>query len=186
MPPPCEPKHTNYKNVSHYNAHDCKTYTLYDTDAVCMPTWQQAKYVCEYYGQELAPWDDDASKSELLGAFRVAGQPQWDWYAPKCIYRYRCCQQRAGKQHGRLCWSVTPLFAFSTGSLLKLCAGNSFTCWVSGPSPADLCPLMSATGSIEKQGCEQNVRFVCRSKGEWLRSAIGDPGKAAFRAVSLR
>ncbi len=50
--------------MSHYNAQDCETYTLYDIDAVCMPTWQQAKYVCEYYGQELAPWDAAASKSE--------------------------------------------------------------------------------------------------------------------------
>ncbi len=55
----------------------------------------------------------------------------------------------------------------AAASLLKLCAGNGFTCWVGGPSPADLCPLMSASGSIEKQGCDQNVRFVCRTKGEW-------------------
>ncbi len=34
-------------------------------------------------------------------------------------------------------------------------------CWLGGKED-DLCPLMSSTGVLLKQGCEQNVRFVCR------------------------
>lgn len=45
----------------------------------------------------------------------------------------------------------------------QLCSSNRYTCWFGGKQQWDaLCPLISAEGTLLKQGCEQPVRFVCR------------------------
>ena len=61
-----------------------------------------------------------------------------------------------------------------TGALYKLCRDNRYTCWTGGRDDStDLCPLMTQEGYIVQQGCEQSVRWVCRTKGEsaWRRLA---------------
>ncbi|GFR47773.1 hypothetical protein Agub_g9541 [Astrephomene gubernaculifera] len=110
--PSCNPYTSRYKNVSRYNPRDCRTYTLYDVDAICMPNWRAAKEYCSRQGFELAPWDKDAS----------------------------------------------------FGVLASLCKGSRFTCWAGGRAPEDLCPVMSQEGDMHFQGCDQPVRFVCRTK----------------------
>jgi len=45
----------------------------------------------------------------------------------------------------------------------ELCSRNRFTCWFGGKKDWEtLCPLISAEGTLLKQGCGQVVRFVCR------------------------
>ncbi|GFR47776.1 hypothetical protein Agub_g9544 [Astrephomene gubernaculifera] len=110
--PSCNPYTSRYKNVSRYNPRDCRTYTLYDVDAICMPNWGAAKEYCSRQGLELAPWDKDAS----------------------------------------------------FGVLQSLCKDSRFTCWAGGRAPEDLCPVMSQEGDMHFQGCDQPVRFVCRTK----------------------
>ncbi|KAG2487714.1 hypothetical protein HYH03_013713 [Edaphochlamys debaryana] len=111
-PPKCDPHRFPYKTLNYTCETDCRTYTLYDVRAECMPNWWTAKEICESKGLELAPHDEDAS----LGAFR------------------------------------------------KLCKNNAYTCWASGHTEPRRCPLMNAQGRIVNQGCDQPVRFVCRTK----------------------
>ncbi|GFR46102.1 hypothetical protein Agub_g7575, partial [Astrephomene gubernaculifera] len=63
--PFCNPYTTRYNTLTYYNSLDCKTYTLFDVDAVCPPTWLVASDYCDAFGLELAPWDNDASNAAL-------------------------------------------------------------------------------------------------------------------------
>jgi hypothetical protein len=61
-------------------------------------------------------------------------------------------------------WDLVPYWD-SNGydACLQLCAANSYTCWMKRKdTDTELCPLMAADGSRQMQGCEQDVRFVCR------------------------
>ncbi|KAG2454370.1 hypothetical protein HYH02_001393 [Chlamydomonas schloesseri] len=111
-PPSCDPQRYPYATQTYHCESDCRTYTLVDVNAGCMPNWAGASAYCESRGLELAPWDTDASN----------------------------------------------------GALRKLCAANRFTCWAGGRTPDGLCPLMTQEGYMQYQGCEQPVRFVCRTK----------------------
>ncbi|KAG2487715.1 hypothetical protein HYH03_013714 [Edaphochlamys debaryana] len=114
-PPPrpaCKPLTYPFKNASYYSNRDCLVYTLYDTEAACMPDWATAQQLCEAKGLELVPWDCDAANEALH----------------------------------------------------RLCDDKEMTCWTRGPTPPGLCPLMNAEGVMVFQGCEQPVRFVCRTK----------------------
>ncbi|EFJ41158.1 hypothetical protein VOLCADRAFT_98831 [Volvox carteri f. nagariensis] len=91
---------------------DCKTYTLYDMDAVCMTDWYTAGDICDSQGLELVPYTEDAGRAGLSEL---------------------CCSQ------------------------------NSFTCWTGAKSDTDFCPLMTASGQIVQQSCQQSVRWVCRT-----------------------
>ncbi|PNH09556.1 hypothetical protein TSOC_003794 [Tetrabaena socialis] len=46
----------------------------------------------------------------------------------------------------------------------RLCADNAYTCWMMREDGDGQCPLMDARGDLQLQGCEQDVRFVCRKK----------------------
>ncbi|KAG2431883.1 hypothetical protein HXX76_009376 [Chlamydomonas incerta] len=111
-PPSCNPATYPYVNLTYYNPRECRTYTLFDVHAGCMPHWDKARRYCEGMGQELAPWGDSESED----------------------------------------------------SCRKLCAANRFTCWLGGAAPEGLCNLMTQEGYGVQQGCEQPVRFVCRTK----------------------
>ncbi|KXZ46258.1 hypothetical protein GPECTOR_45g128 [Gonium pectorale] len=63
----------------------------------------------------------------------------------------------------------------SHDALTHLCAANRYTCWMDGDSGPGLCPLMSAEGYTLKQGCEQPVRFVCRTKDCYERCLHENP-----------
>lgn len=62
---------------------------------------------------------------------------------------------------------LVPYWETSSGAssvVEQLCAKRGYTCWVrrSASTRVGLCPLMDAKGTIQEQGCEQTVRFVCR------------------------
>ncbi len=61
-------------------------------------------------------------------------------------------------------WDLVPYWdANAYAAVRKLCADYQFTCWLQ--SKDTLCPLMTADGSRQMQGCEQeDVRFVCRKQ----------------------
>ncbi|EFJ45708.1 hypothetical protein VOLCADRAFT_93852 [Volvox carteri f. nagariensis] len=69
-------------------------------------------------------------------------------------------------------WDLVPYWDDSSNAyaaVLQLCADLQFTCWLkrkddsrTGSSGPMLCPLMAADGGLQMQGCEQDVRFVCR------------------------
>ncbi|GFR51580.1 hypothetical protein Agub_g14001, partial [Astrephomene gubernaculifera] len=63
-------------------------------------------------------------------------------------------------------WDLVPYDDASGYSALQgLCASNYYTCWFKkGADDEDLCPLIDAQGLLQKQGCEQDVRFVCRKE----------------------
>ncbi|KAG2454371.1 hypothetical protein HYH02_001394 [Chlamydomonas schloesseri] len=104
---------TKQPNTSYYCQNDCRTYTLYDINAICMVDYGQARVYCERTGGELVPYGE----------------------AP------------------------------AMGALHKLCRDNRYTCWTGGRDErSGLCPLMTQEGHIVQQGCEQPVRWVCRTK----------------------
>ncbi|KAG2431884.1 hypothetical protein HXX76_009377 [Chlamydomonas incerta] len=122
-PPVCNPDTYPYVNLTYYNPRECRTYTLFDVHAGCMPHWDKARRYCEGMGQELAPWGDSESED----------------------------------------------------SCRKLCAANRFTCWLGGAAPEGLCNLMTQEGYGVQQGCEQPVRFVCRTKGCYDQCKYDNP-----------
>ncbi|KAG2454372.1 hypothetical protein HYH02_001395 [Chlamydomonas schloesseri] len=111
-PPACNPDTYPYVNLTYYNPRECRTYTLFDVNAGCMPTWDKARRYCDAIGLELAPWGESESED----------------------------------------------------SCRKLCATNRYTCWMGGAAPAGLCNLMTQEGYGVQQGCQQPVRWVCRTK----------------------
>ncbi|GIL50960.1 hypothetical protein Vafri_7033 [Volvox africanus] len=47
-------------------------------------------------------------------------------------------------------------------AVMQLCAYMHFTCWLKKQDlNSPTCPLMAADGSLQMQGCQQYVRFVC-------------------------
>ncbi|GLC76481.1 hypothetical protein PLESTF_001785900 [Pleodorina starrii] len=62
-------------------------------------------------------------------------------------------------------WNLVPYWDEKAyDAVRKLCADHSFTCWLDRKDTDAYCPLMAADGSRQMQGCEQDVRFVCRKK----------------------
>ncbi|GIM02960.1 hypothetical protein Vretimale_7750 [Volvox reticuliferus] len=60
-------------------------------------------------------------------------------------------------------WDLVPHWDSSAyAAVMQLCADMHFTCWFKKQDPnSSTCPLMSADGSLQIQGCQQYVRFVC-------------------------
>ena len=75
----CNPFTFGYKTETYYNTADCRTYTLYDIDAGCMPFWSIAKDVCKDKGLELAPHGEAASLGGSRGAARPGRRTCLDW-----------------------------------------------------------------------------------------------------------
>jgi hypothetical protein len=62
-------------------------------------------------------------------------------------------------------WGLVPYWDTSAYTAVrKLCADYQYTCWLQRQESDTLCPLMAADGSRQMQGCEQDVRFVCRKQ----------------------
>ncbi|GIL63873.1 hypothetical protein Vafri_17739, partial [Volvox africanus] len=59
-PQPCNSVSTAYKTRTFANPRDCRSYTLYDVDAICMTDWYHANDFCSRQGLELVPYTDDA------------------------------------------------------------------------------------------------------------------------------
>ncbi|PNH06823.1 hypothetical protein TSOC_006766 [Tetrabaena socialis] len=242
-PPPCDPRHYPYKNLTYYSSDDCRTYTLFDVDAGCMPDWKTATDYCTKLGLDLAPWDHEGSNGALQ--VLVAGRHFTSWVGgktpeglcgvmtqegrvvfqgcnqharfvcrskssactpappspappspsppkppspsppPMCnpattknitLYNPTDCKDYTLYDIGAEClvdWFKAKEVCEKAGMelaphtckdvLIKLCRDRGFTCWTGGKD-SDLCPLMTAGGDIVKQGCNQPVRWVCRTK----------------------
>ena len=61
----CNPYTAPYKNTSYFCENDCRTYTLYDIDAICMVDYYTADKFCEWKGGELVPYDEVPALGEL-------------------------------------------------------------------------------------------------------------------------
>ncbi|GIM17252.1 hypothetical protein Vretimale_19785 [Volvox reticuliferus] len=64
-------------------------------------------------------------------------------------------------------WDLVPYWESSSNAwdvLTELCAANGYTCWCKRDPAVDVnrCPLIAQDGTLQMQGCEQDVRFVCR------------------------
>ncbi|GLI62178.1 hypothetical protein VaNZ11_004761 [Volvox africanus] len=60
-------------------------------------------------------------------------------------------------------WDLVPYWDPNAyEAVMQLCANLHFTCWFKKQDPnSPNCPLLSADGSLQMQGCQQYVRFVC-------------------------
>ncbi|GLI65874.1 hypothetical protein VaNZ11_009499, partial [Volvox africanus] len=58
--PSCNPFSTVYKTRTYANPRDCRLYTLYDLDAMCMTDWYTARDFCDSQGLELVPYTENA------------------------------------------------------------------------------------------------------------------------------
>ena len=76
-PPSCNPDTYPYVNLTYYNPRECRTYTLFDVNAGCMPHWDKAKRYCEGIGQELAPWGDSESEGACVASSFATGLTGW-------------------------------------------------------------------------------------------------------------
>ncbi|KXZ46256.1 hypothetical protein GPECTOR_45g126 [Gonium pectorale] len=60
-------------------------------------------------------------------------------------------------------WDLVPYDDNAGYSAVRqLCANNKYTCWFKKHVDDHLCPLIDAAGKLQLQGCEQDVRLVCR------------------------
>ena len=75
--PSCNPDTYPYVNLTYYNPRECRTYTLFDVNAGCMPHWDKAKRYCEGIGQELAPWGDSESEGACVASSFATGLTGW-------------------------------------------------------------------------------------------------------------
>ncbi|EFJ41166.1 hypothetical protein VOLCADRAFT_98842 [Volvox carteri f. nagariensis] len=60
-------------------------------------------------------------------------------------------------------WDLVP-YGDDVGyhAVQRLCSARLFTCWLKRANGFPYCPLMAADGTLQMQGCDQLVRFVCR------------------------
>jgi hypothetical protein len=80
-----------------------------------------------------------------------------------------CCPPAAGLPAPYMHTLHRPPY-LPAAALTHLCALNRMTCWMGGEcEEAGLCYLMDAEGRVQKQGCSQRLRFVCRQKSEYQR-----------------
>ncbi|PNH00422.1 hypothetical protein TSOC_011741 [Tetrabaena socialis] len=249
-----------YKTLTYYSSADCRTYTLFDVGADCMPDWKTATDYCTKLGLDLAPWDDERSNDALQ--VLVAGRRFTSWVGgktpaglcgvmtqegrvtfqgcyqpvrficrskssacppapplppptsplppsppapspsppnPECnpattknttLYNPTDCKEYTLYDIDAEClvdWFMAKEVCEQAGMelaphtygdvLLKLCRDRGFTCWTGGRD-SDLCPLMTAGGNIIKQGCNQPMRWVCRTKGCIAKCDLKYPGWA--------
>ncbi len=75
------------------------------------------------------------------------------------------------------------MLSVTAEALLKLCSGNGFACWTAGGSEPGKCPLIDARGYVQQQDCYQQLRFVCRTKGEYNANRYSL--RLAFREASV-
>ena len=62
-------------------------------------------------------------------------------------------------------WGLVPYTDLAGyGAVRRLCANNAFTCWLKRGERDDNYPLMAADGTLQMQGPNQEVRFVCRQQ----------------------
>ncbi|GIL67510.1 hypothetical protein Vafri_20867 [Volvox africanus] len=64
-------------------------------------------------------------------------------------------------------WDLVPYWESSSNAwavMMELCAANGYTCWCKRDPAVDVyrCPLIGQDGTLQMQGCDQDVRFVCR------------------------
>eukprot|EP00198_Chlamydomonas_reinhardtii_P012187 XP_001701524.1 predicted protein [Chlamydomonas reinhardtii] len=162
--PPCDPLTYPYVNQTYHCQSDCRTYTLVDVNAGCMPNWAGARAYCESRGLELAPWDTDASNGAL---HTLCAANRYTCWAAGSMPDGLCpVMSQEGDMHFQGCNQPVRFVCRTTSALYKLCRDNRYTCWTGGRDDStDLCPLMTQEGYIVQQGCEQSVRWVCRTKG---------------------
>ncbi|KAG2491473.1 hypothetical protein HYH03_010258 [Edaphochlamys debaryana] len=90
-----------YQTLGYFNAKDCKTYTLFDLGAGCMPDHTSAANVCEGFGLEMAPWGDAASKEALFATCKAKGFTCW--IAGDCGAGLCCLLDAAGNKQEQGC-----------------------------------------------------------------------------------
>ncbi|GLI65873.1 hypothetical protein VaNZ11_009498, partial [Volvox africanus] len=75
--PRCSPSTVSYRNVDLFNPQDCRSYILYDIDAICMTDWYTARDFCDSQGLELVPYTENAGKAALTELCARASLTCW-------------------------------------------------------------------------------------------------------------
>eukprot|EP00198_Chlamydomonas_reinhardtii_P012186 XP_001701523.1 glyoxal or galactose oxidase [Chlamydomonas reinhardtii] len=195
QPARCNPLSYPYVNQTYHCQSDCRTYTLVDVNAGCMPNWAGARAYCESRGLELAPWNTDASKGALYKLCRdnrytcwTGGRDDSTDLCPLMTQEGYIVQQACEQPVRFVCrttavcmlswraaadfcnWKGGELVPYgetsaALGALRRLCHDRRYTCWTGDRvDHSGQCPLMTAEGEVVQQGCDQAVRWVCRTK----------------------
>ena len=137
--PPCDPLTYPYVNQTYHCQSDCRTYTLVDVNAGCMPNWAGARAYCESRGLELAPWDTDASNGAWVLARHSGRGLRWRPGMAACF----------GSGH-RLC---APAPTFRTSPYSPLLGARLLPPSLDLQAPCTRCALPTATPAGRLVAC---------------------------------
>ncbi len=144
--------------------------TVEDVTRALCAVLQDASGYCASMGYELVPHSNNdgygrcaitKSRHAFCGGLDCYGGLFLPRCAEECPRQWLPCRSVV---QAAVCKLPSPVLPNPRAEAVKqLCSNNRYTCWLGGKQDWEaLCPLISAEGTLLKQGCEQPVRFVCR------------------------